>query len=104
MDIYTTECIPGKKTEVLGLVRGTIVQSKNIGVDFLASMKTLVGGEIKGYTDMVNQAREIATERMLAEAAALGADAVVCVRYGTSSVMHGASEFIVYGTAVKIVE
>ena len=93
--------IPGKEYEVLGMVKGCVVQSKNFGKDFMAGMKTLVGGEIKGYTEMLIEARQIATKRMVDEANALGADAVVGVTYGSSAVMQGASEVIAYGTAVK---
>lgn len=93
--------IPGKEYEVLGMVKGCVVQSKNFGKDFMAGMKTLVGGEIKGYTEMLIEARQIATKRMVDEAEALGADAVVNIRYGSSAVMQGAAEVIAYGTAVK---
>ena len=78
-----------------------MVQSKNFGKDFMAGMKTLVGGEIVGYTEMLTEARQIATKRMVDEAQALGADAVVNVRFGSSSVMQGAAEVVAYGTAVK---
>ena len=93
--------IPGKELEVLGMVKGCVVQSKHFGKDFMAGMKTLVGGEIKGYTEMLIEARQIATKRMVDEAKALGADAVVGVTYGSSAVMQGAAEVIAYGTAVK---
>ena len=93
--------IPGQDFEVLGMVKGCVVQSKNFGKDFMAGMKTLVGGEIKGYTEMLVEARQIATKRMVDEAKALGADAVVGVTYGSSAVMQGAAEVIAYGTAVK---
>ena len=93
--------IPGKEYEVLGMVKGCVVQSKNFGKDFMAGMKTLVGGEIKGYTEMLIEARQIATKRMVDEANAMGADAVVGVTYGSSAVMQGAAEVIAYGTAVK---
>ena len=93
--------IPGKEFEVLGLVKGTVVQSKHIGKDFMAGMKTLVGGEIVGYTEMLVEARQIATKRMVDEAMALGADAVIGVTYGSSAVMQGAAEVIAYGTAVR---
>ncbi len=93
--------IPGKEYEVLGMVKGCVVQSKNFGKDFMAGMKTLVGGEIKGYTEMLIEARQIATKRMVDEANALGADAVVGVTYGSSAVMQGAAEVIAYGTAIK---
>ena len=93
--------IPGQDFEVLGMVKGCVVQSKNFGKDFMAGMKTLVGGEIKGYTEMLVEARQIATKRMVDEANALGADAVVGITYGSSAVMQGAAEVIAYGTAVK---
>ena len=93
--------IPGKEFEALGMVKGCVVQSKHFGKDFMAGMKTLVGGEIKGYTEMLIEARQIATKRMVDEAKALGADAVVGVTYGSSAVMQGAAEVIAYGTAVK---
>ena len=101
MLLVNIDHIPGREVEVLGMVRGTIVQSKNFGKDFMAGMKTLVGGEITGYTEMLVEARQIATKRMVDEAEALGADAVINVRYGSSSVMQGAAEVIAYGTAVK---
>ena len=101
MLLLNIDYIPGKDLEVLGIVKGTVVQSKNIGKDFMAGMKTLVGGEIAGYTEMLNEARQIATKRMVDEAAALGADAVLNVRYGSSAVMQGAAEVIAYGTAVR---
>ncbi|MBR6949750.1 MAG: YbjQ family protein [Bacilli bacterium] len=103
MILVSTEEIKGKEIkESLGLVKGEIVQSKNFGRDFMAGMKTLVGGEIKGYTEMIREARQIATKRMVDEATSLGADAVVGIRYGSSAVMQGAAEIIVYGTAVKL--
>lgn len=101
MKLVSIDTIPGKSLEALGIVKGTVVQTKNIGRDFMAGMKTLVGGEIVGYTEMLNEARQIATKRMVDEAEALGADAVVGVRYGSSQVMQGAAEVIAYGTAVK---
>ena len=104
MIITTTENIPGKKYEVLGIVKGCIVHSKNIGADIGASLKTLVGGEIHSYTDMIEEAREKAEERMKEQASRLGADGIVCVRYATSSVMQGASEIFAYGTAVKFID
>lgn len=93
-----------KNVEDLGIVKGTVVHSKNVGKDFMAAMKTLVGGELTGYTQMLNEARQIAVKRMVDEAETLGADAVINVRYGTSSVMSGAAEVIAYGTAVKILK
>ena len=104
MKLVSIDTIPGKSYEALGIVKGTVVQTKNIGRDFMAGMKTLVGGEIVGYTEMLNEARQIATKRMVDEAEALGADAVVGVRYGSSQVMQGAAEVIAYGTAVKFVD
>ncbi|MCI9392490.1 MAG: YbjQ family protein [Oscillospiraceae bacterium] len=101
MLLLNIDHVPGREIEALSIVKGTIVQSKNFGKDFMASMKTLVGGEITGYTEMLIEARQIATKRMVDEAQALGADAVVNVRYGSSSVMQGAAEVIAYGTAVK---
>ena len=102
MLLLTIDYVPGKELEALGIVKGTVVQSKNFGKDFMAGMKTLVGGEIAGYTEMLNEARQIAKKRMVDEAQALGADAVVNVRYGSSSVMQGAAEVVAYGTAVKL--
>jgi len=103
MLLVTTEEIKGHDIkESLGVVKGEVVQSKNFGRDFMAGMKTIVGGEIKGYTEMIREARQIATKRMVDEAEAIGADAVVGVRYGSSAVMQGAAEIIVYGTAVKL--
>lgn len=101
MLLVNTEHIPGKELEALGMVKGTIVQSKHFGKDFMAGMKTLVGGEIVGYTEMLNEARQIATKRMVDEAEALGADAVVNIRYGSSALMQGAAEVVAYGTAVR---
>ncbi len=101
MMLVNIDYIPGKEFEVLGLVKGTVVQSKNFGKDFMAGMKTLVGGEITGYTEMLNEARQIAMKRMVDEAEGLGADAVVNIRYGSSAVMQGAAEVIAYGTAVR---
>ena len=103
MILVTTENVEGHEIkESLGVVKGEIVQSKNFGRDFMAGMKTLVGGEIKGYTEMIREARQIATKRMVDEARELDADAVVGIRYGSSAVMQGAAEIIVYGTAVKL--
>ncbi len=105
MKLVNIDYIPGYEiTECLGLVKGTIVQSKNIGRDFMAGMKTIVGGEIAGYTEMLITARQIATKRMVDDANRLGADAIINIRYGSSSVMNGAAEVIAYGTAVKLKE
>lgn len=104
MKLLNIDYIPGKEIEALGLVKGTTVQSKNLGKDFMSGMKTLVGGEITSYTEMINEARQIAIKRMVDEANALGADAVLNIRFGSSSVMQGAAEVVAYGTAVKILE
>ncbi len=93
--------VPGKEIEALGIVKGTVVQSKNIGKDFMAGMKTIVGGELAGYTEMLVEARQIATKRMVDEATAMGADAVINVKFGSSALMQGAAEIVAYGTAVK---
>ena len=102
MLLLNIEYIPGKKIQALGVAKGSVVQSKNFGKDFMAGMKTLVGGEIESYTAMLKEARQIATKRMVDEAEALGADAVINLRYASSSLMQGAAEVIAYGTAVKI--
>ena len=101
MQLVNIDYIPGKELEALEIVKGTVVYSKNLGKDFMAGMKTLVGGEIEGYTDMLNTARQIAVKRMVEEAEQMGADAIINVRYASSSVMQGAAEVIAYGTAVK---
>ena len=104
MKLLSINYIPGKEIDALGLVKGTVVQTKNVGRDFMAGMKTLGGGEIVGYTEMLNEARQIATKRMVDEAKELGADAVIDIKYGSSQVMAGAAEVIAYGTAVKILD
>lgn len=101
MILVNTDYISGKELETLGLVQGSTIQSKNIGRDISQGFKTLVGGELKAYTDMMNEARALATKRMVGEAEALGADGVVNIRYASSTVMQGAAEVIAYGTAVK---
>ena len=101
MILVNTDYISGKELETLGLVQGSTIQSKNIGRDISQGFKTLVGGELKAYTDMMNEARALATKRMVGEAEALGADGVVNIRYASSAVMQGAAEVIAYGTAVK---
>ena len=103
MILVNTDYISGKELETLTLVKGSTIQSKHLGKDITQSFKTLVGGELTAYTEMMNEARAIATKRMIAEAEALGADAIVNVRYASSSVMDGAAEVIAYGTAVKFV-
>lgn len=102
MKLLNIDYIPGKEIEALGIVKGTTVRSKNFGKDFMAGMKTLVGGEIKDYTQMLNEARQIAIKRMVDEATEMGADAILNVRFSSSSVMQGAAEVVAYGTAVKI--
>lgn len=103
MKLLSIDHIPGQEFEALGMVKGAIVQTKHFGKDFMAGMKTLVGGEIVAYTEMLNEARQIAIKRMVDEAEALGADAVVGVRYGSAQMMQGAAEVIAYGTAVKYI-
>ncbi|MGN0424383.1 MAG: YbjQ family protein [Acetatifactor sp.] len=104
MKLLSINYIPGREIEALGMVKGTIVQTKHLGKDFMAGMKTLVGGEITGYTQMLNEARQIAIKRMVDEAKELGADAVIDIKYGSSQIMAGAAEVIAYGTAVKYIE
>lgn len=101
MLLLNIDYIPGHEIAALGIVKGTVVQAKHLGKDFMAGMKTLVGGEIEGYTEMLNEARQLATKRMVDEAAALEADAVVNIRFASASVMQGAAEVTAYGTAVK---
>ncbi|MDO4852251.1 MAG: YbjQ family protein [Clostridia bacterium] len=101
MKLLSIETIPGQDFEALGMVKGAVVQTKHFGKDFMAGLKTLVGGEIVGYTEMLNEARQIAVKRMVDEAKAMGADAVVGVRYGSAQMMQGAAEVIAYGTAVR---
>ena len=100
--LFTTrESITGKTLEELGIVTGSTVQSVHIGKDFMAGFKTLVGGELTSYTEMMQEARKIATGHMVAEASKMGADAIVAMRYASSSITQGAAEIIAYGTAVK---
>ena len=103
MLITTCDVIPGKQIEALGLVRGNVVTSKHVGRDLMAGIKNLVGGEIKSYTDMMNDGRNIAEQRMIAEAQAMGANAIICARYASASVMEGTQEMLAYGTAVRYV-
>ncbi len=103
MKLVNIDYIPGEEiAEALGIVKGQVVQSRNFGHDFMAGMKTIVGGEITSYTEMLATARQIATKRMVDDANALGADAIINIRYGSSAVMTGAAEIIAYGTAVKL--
>ena len=101
MILVNTDYITGKELEMLSLVKGSTIQSKNIGRDITQSFKTIIGGELKAYTDMMNEARALATKRMVEEAEQLGADAVINIRYASAAVMQGAAEVIAYGTAVK---
>ena len=101
MILVNTDYITGKELEMLGLVRGSTIRSKNIVIDISQSLKTIVGGELKAYNDMMNEARALATKRMVEDAENLGADAVVNIRYASAAVMNGAAEVIAYGTAVK---
>lgn len=101
MMLLSIEYVPGREIEALGMVKGAVVQTKNFGRDFMAGMKTLVGGEIVAYTEMLNEARQIAVKRMVSEAEAMEADAVIGIRYGSAQMMQGAAEVVAYGTAVK---
>ncbi len=104
MILVNTDYISGKKLETLSLVKGSTIQSKNIGKDITQSFKTIIGGELKAYNEMMNDARALATKRMVEEAEALGADAIVNIRYASSAIMQGAAEVIAYGTAVKFID
>ena len=101
MILVNTDFISGKELETLGLVKGSTIQSKHIGKDISQAFKHMVGGELTSYTQMMNEARALATKRMTDEAKDLGADAVINIRYASSAVMNGAAEVIVYGTAVR---
>ena len=99
----TTSEIPNKKiTQILGVVKGNTIRARHIGRDIGAGLKTLIGGEIKGYTEMTTQAREEAFNRMINNAIELKADAIINIRFTTSVVMQGAAEMLAYGTAVKL--
>ena len=103
MIVTTTEKIPGKEiTEILGISRGSTVRARHLGKDIFAGLKNIVGGEIEEYTKLQAQSREQALERMIKDAENLGADAIVNIRFTTSTIMQGASEILAYGTAVKI--
>ena len=104
MLILTINYVPGKEIEALGIVKGTVVQARHIGKDIMAGLKNVVGGELRGYTDMLNEAREVATQRMVAEAEKMGADAIIMMEYATSAIMDATAEVIAYGTAVKYKE
>ena len=103
MILVNTDYISGKDFEMLGLVKGSTIQSKHIGKDIMQSLKTIVGGELKDYNIMMMETRQLATKRMAQEAEALGADAIVNIRYASAEVMQGAAEVMAYGTAVRFV-
>ena len=103
MILVNTDYITGKEFEMLGIVKGSTIQSKHMGKDIMAGFKTMVGGELTSYNEMMNEARALGTKRMVEEAEAMGADAVVNIRYASSAIMQGAAEVIVYGTAVKFI-
>lgn len=101
MILVNTDYISGKELEMLGLVKGGTIQTRHLGKDISQAFKHMVGGELRAYSDMMNEARAIATKRMVAEAEQMGADAVVNIRYASASVMSGAAEILAYGTAVR---
>ena len=103
MILVNPDYISGKNLEMLGMVKGSTIQSKNVGRDITQGFKTLVGGELKAYNEMMNDARALATKRMVEEAEGMGADAIVNIRYASAAVMAGAAEVMAYGTAVKFV-
>ena len=103
MILVNTDFISGKEIQTLSVVKGSMIQTKHLGKDIMAGFKTLVGGELTGYSEMINEARAIATKRMVEEAESLGADGIINIRYASSSVTQGAAEMLVYGTAVKFV-
>ncbi len=100
MILVNTNFVSGKELETLRLVRGSTIRSKHLGKDIMSGLKTIVGGELTAYTDMINEARAIATKRMVEDAESLNADAIINIRYATSNVAQGAAEVMVYGTAV----
>ncbi|WP_297478713.1 heavy metal-binding domain-containing protein [uncultured Photobacterium sp.] len=103
MIFSTTETVPGYEiTAILGIVTGNVVQSKHIGRDIMAGLKTIIGGELKGYTEMFNEARSQAMARLEADATALGADAVIGLRFTTSAIMDGSCELLAFGTAITL--
>jgi len=101
MILVNTDYISGKELETIGLVKGSTIQSRHLGKDITQALKSLIGGELKAYTEMMNDARALATKRMVEEAEKYNADGVVNIRYASSSVMQNAAEVIAYGTAVK---
>ena len=103
MILVNTDYISGKELETISIVKGSTIQSKHLGKDIAQAFKSMLGGELKAYNDMMNEARALATKRMVAEAEALGADAIVNIRYASSAIMQSAAEVIAYGTAVKFI-
>lgn len=101
MFLATTESVPGTNVQTIGLVMGSTVQSKHMGKDIMAGLKGMVGGELTGYTEMLNDARNIATQRMIEHAQSLGADGILAIRYSSAGIVDGAAEVLAYGTAVK---
>ena len=101
MILVSIDYLPGKELEVLGIVKGSTIQTVHAGKDIGSAFKTLVGGELRAYNEMMDTARALATKRMTEEAEALGADAIINVRYSSASVMQSAAEVLAYGTAVK---
>ncbi len=104
MLITTSNFISGRKYQELGIAQGNTVQSVHFGKDFMAGLKTIVGGELKSYNEMMTKARKVATDRMIEDAQNMGADAVICMRYASSTITQGAAEILAYGTAVKFVD
>ncbi|MFZ7132735.1 MAG: YbjQ family protein [Eubacteriales bacterium] len=104
MILVNIDYLPGKEFEILDMVKGSTVQSKHLGKDIGSAFKTLVGGELTAYSEMINEARALATKKMVQCAEELGADAVINIRYASSQVMSGAAEVVVYGTAVKFIK
>lgn len=101
--LTTTEQVAGREVgQVLGLVKGSTIRTRHVGSDIMAALRSLIGGEVKGYVIALNDARREATDRMAEEAEAMGADAIICMRYSTSQVMTGGAEILAYGTAVKL--
>lgn len=101
MILVNTDFIDDKKLKTLGIVKGSTIQSRHAGKDIMSGLKTLVGGELTSYSEMINESRALATKRMVKEAEEMDADGIVCIRYSSTSVIQGAAEVIVYGTAVK---
>jgi uncharacterized protein YbjQ (UPF0145 family) len=102
MILVTVDFVSGYEIETIGLVKGTIVKTKHMFIDILQAFRSIIGGELSRYTDMMDEARQEATDRMIKQAEGLRADAIVTVRYATSNILDGASEIVVYGTAVRL--